>query len=121
MPCQAAKYGFSIFWVVVIACLKGYFLQVEIARHCLVHNLTTIQALNTLPGPKVRNTSWLVLLFVACSLFSSINSSGILAATAGLFTSVLPLAENESARADTRPSLLQFKFYPHGSFASRGE
>ena len=56
-PIQAAKFGFVLLWVVIVSCLIKYFLQVEIARHCLIHNRTTVEALNICPGPKIRNTS----------------------------------------------------------------
>ena len=52
VPVQAAKFGFVLFWAVILSCIIKYFLQVELGRHCLVHNRTTIQALNLVPGPR---------------------------------------------------------------------
>src|SRR3990170_8701009 len=63
-PVQAAKFGFILLWAVLLSCVIKYFLQVEIARHCLVHNRTTFQALNECPGPKFRGTSWIGLLYM---------------------------------------------------------
>jgi hypothetical protein len=37
----------------LLSCVIKYFLQVEIARHCLVHNRTTFEALNLIPGPRL--------------------------------------------------------------------
>ena len=89
-PIQAARFGFVLLWVVILSCLIKYFLQVEIGRHCLIHNRTAFQALNRFPGPKLRNTSWLVLVFMLSWTVSQIGSAGIVGATAGLLRGLLP-------------------------------
>lgn len=53
---QTATFGFVLFWAVILSCIIKFFLQVELGRYFLVHNRTTIQALNTCPGPKFRQT-----------------------------------------------------------------
>ena len=58
-PVQAAAFGFVLLWAVLLSCVIKYFLQVEIARHCLVENRTTFEAINECPGPKLRGTSWI--------------------------------------------------------------
>ncbi len=93
VPVQAAKFGFVLFWAVILSCLIKYFLQVELGRHCLVHNRTTIQALNQVPGPRFRNTGWLGILYLVGYTLSVVTVGGIMAATAGLFTSVMPLGD----------------------------
>ncbi|MEC9009643.1 MAG: hypothetical protein VX877_10305, partial [Planctomycetota bacterium] len=91
VPIQAAKFGFVLFWAVILSCLIKYFLQVELGRYCLVHNRTTIQALNQIPGPKIRGTGWIGILYIFGYTLSVVTVGGIMAATAGLFTSVMPL------------------------------
>lgn len=91
VPVQAASYGFVLLWAVIISCVIKYFLQVELGRHCLVHNRTTIQAFNSCPGPRLRGTSWLGLTYIACYTVSLVTIAGILEATAGLFSSLWPL------------------------------
>lgn len=91
VPHQAAKFGFVLFWAVILSCLIKYFLQVELGRHCLVHNRTTIQALNTCPGPKIRGTGWVGILYMFSYTLSMVAVAGILGATAGLLQSVFPL------------------------------
>ena len=63
-PKQAADFGFVLLWSVLFACVIKYFLQVEIGRHCLIHRRTTIEALNNVPGPKLRNTGWIGIVFM---------------------------------------------------------
>ena len=89
-PIQAARFGFVLLWVVILSCLIKYFLQVEIGRHCVVHNRTAFQALNRFPGPKLRNTSWIVLAFMTSWTISQIGSAGIVGATGGLLQGLVP-------------------------------
>ena len=92
-PVQAAKFGFVLLWVVLLSCVIKYFLQVEIARHCLVHNRTTVEALNTCPGPKIRGTSWTALLYMLGYFATMLTIIGIIGALGGLMHGVWPLAD----------------------------
>ena len=94
VPVQAATFGYILFWAVILSCVIKYFLQVELGRYCLVHNRTTIQALNHLPGPRIRGTNILGILYIVGYTLSVVTVGGIMAATAGLFTSVMPLGDN---------------------------
>jgi manganese transport protein len=96
-PVQAARFGFVLLWVVILSCVIKYFLQVEIGRHALVHNRTPFEALNALPGPKWRGTSWIGPLFVAGSVLTAASLVGILRAIAGLLDSVLPIVSAEQS------------------------
>ena len=87
-PQRASNYGFTILWAVVLSCIIKYWLQVELGRYCLANNLTTIQALNTLPGPKWRKTHIIPLLYMFGYVLSMATLAGILSATAGLLKSV---------------------------------
>lgn len=46
VPVQAATFGFVLLWAVLLSCVIKYFLQVEIARHAMVENRTTFEAIN---------------------------------------------------------------------------
>ena len=83
-PLQAAEFGFVLLWAAILSCLIKYFLQVEIARHCLVHNRTPVEALNLCPGPNIRGTSWVGLLYMVGYTISLASVVGILGAIAGL-------------------------------------
>jgi manganese transport protein len=93
-PVQAAKFGFVLLWVVLLSCVIKYFLQVEIARHCLVHNRTTVEALNTCPGPKIRGTSWTALLYMLGYFATMLTIIGIIGALGGLMHGIWPLADS---------------------------
>lgn len=87
-PARASNFGFTILWAVIVSCVIKYWLQVELGRYCLANNLTTIQALNTLPGPKWRKTHVIPLLYAFGYTLSMATLAGILTATAGLLSSV---------------------------------
>jgi manganese transport protein len=96
-PVQAAKFGFVLLWVVLLSCVIKYFLQVEIARHCLVHQCTTFQALGKIPGPRIAGASWVVLLYVVGYCAAMLTVLGIIAALGGLMHGLWPLAESSGA------------------------
>jgi Mn2+/Fe2+ NRAMP family transporter len=91
-PKRAAEFGFALLWVVVLSCVIKWWLQVELARYCLANNLTTVQALNTLPGPKYRKTHWIPLVYGVGYLFSMATLAGIVTATAGLLRDAVGLS-----------------------------
>jgi manganese transport protein len=90
-PVQAATFGFLLLWAVLLSCVIKYFLQVEIARHCLVENRTTFEAINECPGPKYRGTSWIGLVYMAGYLITTLPIIGILGALGGLMHDLWPL------------------------------
>jgi Mn2+/Fe2+ NRAMP family transporter len=68
-PKVGAASGFSLLWFVLFACIVKVFVQIELARLAIVERITTLEALNTVPGPRAR-VSWLVWLwlFMYCGL-----------------------------------------------------
>jgi manganese transport protein len=94
-PLQAAQFGFVLLWVVLLSCVIKYFLQVEIGRYCLSKNCTTIEALNEIPGPKFRGTSWPVIVYMIGYCFAVLTIVGIIGALGGLMHSVWPLPTSD--------------------------
>jgi manganese transport protein len=93
-PVQAATFGFILLWAVLLSCVIKYFLQVEIARHCLVENRTTFEAINECPGPKFRGTSWIGLVYMFGYIITMLPVIGIIGALGGLMHDILPLASS---------------------------
>jgi manganese transport protein len=91
VPVQAATFGFVMLWAVLLSCVIKYFLQVEIARYCLVHNRTTFQALGDCPGPLVRGASWIGLLYMFGYVITTLPIIGIIGALGGLMHGIWPL------------------------------
>ena len=58
-PKVGAALGFSMLWFVLLACIVKVFVQIELARLAIVERVTTLEALNSVPGPRLR-VSWLL-------------------------------------------------------------
>jgi Mn2+/Fe2+ NRAMP family transporter len=58
-PKVGAALGFSMLWFVILGCIVKVFVQIELARFAIVERVTTLAALNSVPGPRFR-VSWLV-------------------------------------------------------------
>ena len=92
-PAQAAKFGIVLLWAVILACLIKFFLQVEFGRHALVHGRTPFQAFNSLPGLKIKKTSWIGLLYMGIFVFTVLTLPGMMTAIAGMLSEIIPVHE----------------------------
>ena len=92
-PAQAAKFGIVLLWAVILACLIKFFLQVEFGRHALVHGRTPFQAFNSLPGLKIKRTSWIGLLYMGIFVFTALTLPGMMTAIAGMLSEIIPVHE----------------------------
>ena len=50
-PKVGAALGFSMLWFVILDCIVKVFVQIELARFAIVERITTLEALNSVPGP----------------------------------------------------------------------
>src|SRR3954463_9060341 len=62
-----AKAGFSLLWLILLSCIIKVFVQVELGRYAIVHGRTTLEAFDSLPGPRL-GTSWLCWLWLIMML-----------------------------------------------------
>ena len=62
-PKVGAALGFSMLWFIIVACVVKVFVQIELARLAIVERITTLEALDTVPGPRLR-VSWLLWLWL---------------------------------------------------------
>jgi manganese transport protein len=67
-PKLGAEIGFRLLWFIILGCLLKVFLQIELGRYAITRGRTTLEALNTLPGPRlvVSWVLWLWLLMYIC-------------------------------------------------------
>jgi Mn2+/Fe2+ NRAMP family transporter len=49
-----AESGFTLLWLIILGCVIKVFVQVEIGRHTITHSESSLQALNGVPGPRLR-------------------------------------------------------------------
>ena len=99
-PVSAATFGFVLLWAVIVSCVIKYFLQVEFGRHALAHGRTPFQALNLCPGPRIRGTSWVGLVYMIGFTLTLFAFTGMLRATAGLLHGIFALTSNAETSTD---------------------
>lgn len=100
-PKVAAEAGFSLLWLIIIGCIIKVFVQVELGRIAVAKGMSSLAAMNTMPGPRfsithrwngtnhnVASASWLVWLW----LFMYIGTIFQVAGIVGAVTEVLKAA-----------------------------
>ena len=87
---MGADVGFVFLWGVIVACLVKFFIQLELGRQCILHQNTTVQALDRVPGLRFRNTSWAAWVCVIGYFSVMVAAIGILGSVAGLMVTVFP-------------------------------
>ena len=83
-PKLGAKIGFTLLWFIILGCLLKVFVQVELGRFAISRGRTTLEALDTLPGPRIR-VSWIVWLWLLMYLALVAQVAGMVGGIAEVF------------------------------------
>ncbi|MEO7598244.1 MAG: Nramp family divalent metal transporter, partial [Opitutus sp.] len=83
-PKLGAEVGFRLLWFIVLGCLLKVFVQIEFGRYAITRGRTTLEALNTLPGPRVA-VSWLLWIWLAMYVCLVPQVAGMVGGTATAF------------------------------------
>ncbi len=62
-----ARAGFSLLWLILFSCVIKVFAQIELGRYAITHGKTTLEAFDSLPGPRL-GASWLCWLWLVMTL-----------------------------------------------------
>src|SRR5690348_17746579 len=62
-----AEAGFSLLWLILLSCVIKVFVQVELGRYAITHGRTTMEAFDSLPGPRL-GASWICWLWLIMML-----------------------------------------------------
>jgi manganese transport protein len=81
-----ARAGFTLLWFIIFSCLIKVFVQIELGRYTVSEGVTTLAALDRLPGPRVV-VSWVLWLWVLMYVGTLFQMSGMLGGIASLFAS----------------------------------
>jgi manganese transport protein len=103
-----AKAGFILLWLIVLGCILKLFVQVELGRFAISEGVTTLEALNGVPGPRA-GVSWLFWLWSIMFVAVFFQLAGILGAIAKVlrgFGADLPVAALATATAVATALLL---------------
>lgn len=77
VPKLGAATGFALLWFLIIGCVLKVFVQVELARHAIAHQETTLASLNALPGPRLR-VSWVLWAWAIMFIGTVLQVGGII-------------------------------------------
>jgi Mn2+/Fe2+ NRAMP family transporter len=71
-----AQAGFTLLWLILIGCAIKIFVQVEIGRYTVTWSRTALDALNSLPGPRLR-VNWAVWAWAIMTILVLTQQGGI--------------------------------------------
>lgn len=80
-PKLGAEIGFRLLWFIIVGCLLKVFVQIELGRYAITRGRTTLEALNTLPGPRLL-VSWVLWIWLAMYLCLIPQVAGMVGGTA---------------------------------------
>jgi manganese transport protein len=80
-PRVAAEHGFTLLWLIVLGCMVKVFVQIELGRYAVATGETTLQALDSLPGPRL-GASWMLWIWLPVFVAMISVVGGMLGATA---------------------------------------
>jgi Mn2+/Fe2+ NRAMP family transporter len=72
-----AQVGFVVLWLIILSCLIKVIIQEQFAYYVLSSRGTVIDALNRLPGPKIKGASWCLWLLSGFCVLSWFPGGGI--------------------------------------------
>lgn len=85
-----AQAGISLLWLIVLGCVIKVFVQIELARYTISRGETTLVALNSVPGPRLR-VGWIVWLWAFLSLAAIGVQGAIVGGVGQALAMLLPL------------------------------
>src|SRR5688572_14939418 len=63
-PKLAGEAGFKLLWLIVLGCVVKVFVQIELGRYAVTKGQTTLEAMDSIPGPRFI-VSWLLWIWLA--------------------------------------------------------
>ena len=85
-PALASEVGFTMLWFIILGCLIKVFVQIELGRYTVTNGKTTLEAMDSVPGPRLR-VSWMVWFWVVMYIGSTMQVAGMMGGIASLMVS----------------------------------
>ena len=79
-----ADVGFIMLWFIILGCIIKVFVQLELGRYAISKRKTTLEAFNSVPGPKLI-VSWLIWLWSIMWVAIFFQLSGMVGGIAQVF------------------------------------
>ena len=83
-PKLGAEVGFTLLWFIILGCLIKVFVQIELGRFAITNGMTTLEAMNSIPGPRFI-VSWLLWIWLVMYVALVFQVAGILGGVANVF------------------------------------
>ena len=84
-PKLGATVGFDMLWFIILGCFIKVFVQIELGRFAISNGMTTLQAMNSIPGPRFI-VSWLVWLWLLMYFALIFQVAGMVGGLASVFS-----------------------------------
>ena len=84
-PKLGATVGFSMLWFMIVGCFIKVFVQIELGRFAISKGMTTLEAMNSIPGPRFI-VSWLLWLWLLMYLALIFQVAGMVGGLASVFS-----------------------------------
>jgi len=97
-----AQAGILLLWLVIIGCIIKVFVQIELGRYTMTHGVTTLAALDTVPGPRWR-VGWIIWFWLAMMIVGFGQLGGIVGGVGQAAAIAVPISGDYLAAVD-RPS-----------------
>jgi Mn2+/Fe2+ NRAMP family transporter len=101
-----AESGFALLWLILIGCVIKVFAQVEFGRYAITEGRGTMEALNLVPGPRLR-VNWLVWYWVFMALCSFGQLGGIVGIVGQTMSIPLPITGDFNEQLAQRKAIKQ--------------
>ncbi len=88
-PVLGAENGYLLLWLVILSCVIKVVVQNELGRYAIGTGETGVEALNRLPGPRLR-VSWVLWLWLCMYTTTLMTQSSMLAGIAEVMNRVFP-------------------------------
>ena len=82
-PKLGSEAGFRLLWFILVGCVIKVFVQIELGRYAITHGKTTLEAMNSVPGPRFR-VSWLVWVWLILFLALNFQVAGMMLGIASM-------------------------------------
>jgi Mn2+/Fe2+ NRAMP family transporter len=83
-PKLGAQVGFIMLWFIILGCFIKVFVQIELGRFAVSRGMTTLEAMNSIPGPRFI-VSWLIWLWVLMYVALIFQVAGMVGGLATVF------------------------------------
>lgn len=85
-----AKAGFVTFWVIMVSCFVKVALQLEFGKNAIYTGIPTMQALNRLPGWRIKGTHITIWMWLSLQSLKLLQMGGIVGGVALVLNMAFP-------------------------------